>query len=197
MQEIGGNSLTQLKNIIIIFLSAKFVIDGHLPLGEMLATQYIVGQLNGPIDQLMSFIQSGQEAELSMNRLNEVHEMKNEEREGSAVNHQPAMEGVIKIENVSFSYPGANSSEVLSDLSLNIEEGKITAIVGSSGSGKTTLIKLLLMIYKPSSGIFPSEPCLSTRYSTRNGGTSVELYYRTVTSSQIPLVTISLLMKRK
>jgi ATP-binding cassette subfamily B protein len=152
MQEIGGHSLTQLKNIFIIFLSAKFVIDGHLTLGEMLATQYIVGQLNGPIDQLMAFIQSGQEAELSMDRLNEVHEMTNEELETCIPNEQAEISGAIKIDQVSFSYPGANSSNVLSDLSLNIEEGKITAIVGASGSGKTTLIKLLLMIYNPHSG---------------------------------------------
>ncbi len=152
VQEIGANSINQLKNIVIIFLSAKSVINGQLSLGEMLSIQYIMGQLNSPIDQLMSFIQAGQEAELSIDRLNEVHQLQNEEDGLSEQKPENIPSGSIGINNVSFMYPGVYNNEILKDITLNINEGEITAVVGASGSGKTTLIKLMLMIYKPDKG---------------------------------------------
>lgn len=151
VQEIGATSINQLKNIVIIFLSAKAVIDGNLTLGEMLATQYIVGQLNSPIEQLITFIQSAQDAKLSVDRLNEVHLIKEEEQEDIPSNPK-SYKGSLIIKNVSFEYPGTKHIKVLDNISEEIEEGKVTAIVGASGSGKTTLIKLLLMIYDLSEG---------------------------------------------
>ena len=150
-QEIGGSSINQIKNILILFLSATAVTQGELSVGEMLAIQFIVGQLNSPIDQLINFMQSGQDAKLSVDRLNEVMEMDVEEKPHSTIVKKEKL-GNIKIENLSFSYPGNFDKSTLRNINLQINEGEITAIVGSSGSGKTTLLNLLLLVHQASQG---------------------------------------------
>ncbi len=150
-QHSGTLFLTQLKNIIITFLAAKGVIDGDITLGMMLAITYIIGQLNAPIDQFINFIQSTQDAKLSMERLQEIHNEKEEDSEGAKLTLFDRKEN-IHIKNLSFQYKGSDSTLVLKDLNFIIHKGKITAIVGESGSGKTTLIKLLLKFYEPIDG---------------------------------------------
>ncbi len=151
--QTGGASLiNELKNIIISFLAAKLVLDGQITLGTMLSISYISGQLNAPILQLVDFIQSWQDARLSIERINEIHNKKDEETVGEEkitdVNN-----GDIVINNLSFKYDGNSKSPlVLKDLQLVIPARKITAIVGSSGSGKTTLMKLLMKFYEPQTG---------------------------------------------
>lgn len=80
-QQAGAFFINEGKNIFITFLSAKAVIDGQMTLGSMLAVQYIIGQLNSPIEQMIGFIQSWQNAKISMERLNEIHTMEDEEPE--------------------------------------------------------------------------------------------------------------------
>ncbi len=150
-QDAGGLFINQLKDILITFLAAKLVLEGKMTLGMMLAVQYIIGQLNSPLQQLIGFIRSAQDANISLERLAEVHNQTNEEQnEIARTNVIP--QGDIFIENLSFSYTPI-STKVLKDISLTIPRGKVTAIVGTSGSGKTTLIKLLLGFYKPVSGM--------------------------------------------
>ncbi len=147
LQSAGGLFLNQGKDILMSFLVAKLVVDGQLTFGAMLAVQYIIGQLNGPVQQMVGMAQSFQDAKISMERLNEIHQIEDEEPvDRSFLTYLPDNAG-INIRHLSFTYPGAGNAPVLSDLSLNIPEGKVTAIVGSSGSGKTTLLKLLLKIY--------------------------------------------------
>ncbi len=118
----------------------------------MLAVQYIIGQLGGPVEQLIGFIQNAQDAKISMERLNEVHEMENEEDdEKEYMTHLPASK-TIQIRDLSFAYPDSNAGAVLHNINLEIPEGKTTAIVGESGSGKTTLMKLLLKFYQQYEG---------------------------------------------
>lgn len=149
-QDAGARGITQLKDILITVIAAKAVLDGTLTLGAMLAIQYIIGQLNGPLQQLVGFVRSAQDAAISMERLSEIHQYDSEEKkEESKLNMIP--QGDIQIDNVSFSYTTI-SDIVLSDINLTIPRGKTTAIVGASGSGKTTLIKLLLGFYKPTKG---------------------------------------------
>lgn len=149
-QDAGAISINQLKNIIITFIAAKAVLDGELTLGTMLAIQYIIGQLNGPLQQLVGFIRAAQDASISLERLSEIHGSENEENlEENKLNVIP--EGDIVIDNLSFKYTPI-SDEVLTDINLVIPKGKTTAIVGTSGSGKTTLIKLLLGFYQPTKG---------------------------------------------
>ena len=149
-QDAGALSINQLKDIIITFFAAKLVLDGSMTLGMMLAIQYIIGQLNGPLQQLIGFIRSAQDAKISLERLSEIHSIDNEEIfEESKLNEIP--EGDIEIKNLTFQYTPI-SEEVLKDINLSIPRGKTTAIVGTSGSGKTTLIKLLLGFYNVNKG---------------------------------------------
>ncbi|HPQ21808.1 MAG TPA: peptidase domain-containing ABC transporter [Saprospiraceae bacterium] len=149
-QDAGALSINQLKDIIITFIAARSVIEGSLTLGMMLAIQYIIGQLNGPLQQLIGFVRSAQDASISLERLSEIHNNKNEES-GDVSKFNEIPDGDIIIENLSFSYTPI-SDEVLKNVSLTIPRGKTTAIVGTSGSGKTTLIKLLLGFYEPTKG---------------------------------------------
>lgn len=149
-QDGGALFIVQLKDIIITFMSAKSVIEGQITLGMMLAIQYIIGQLNSPLLQFVSFIRSTQDASISLERLSEVHKSPNEENVGDQkVKNVP--DGDIAIEKLSFKYSPI-SPYALEDISFRILRGKTTAIVGSSGSGKTTLIKILLKFYEPTQG---------------------------------------------
>lgn len=152
IQQAGAFFINEGKNIFITFLAAKAVIDGQLTLGSMLAVQYIIGQLNSPIEQMISFVQSWQSAKISMDRLNEIHEMDNEEPDNKNFVYQLPVKKTLQFKNINFTYPGAGNEPVLRDISLSIPEGKTTAIVGTSGSGKTTMLKLLLKFYNPQKG---------------------------------------------
>lgn len=151
-QDTGAGFISQLKDIIISFIAAKAVIDGSLTLGMMLAIQYIIGQLNAPLQQFISFIRTAQDAKISLERLGEVHSMEEEEpgEDGSKLDIMPE-QGNIVIKNLSFKY-NELADFALDDIDLVIPHGKVTAIVGTSGSGKTTLVKLLLGFYRPTRG---------------------------------------------
>jgi len=149
IQNSGSVFLNETKNVIIIFLCATLVIQGELTLGMMLSIQYIVGQLNVPVGNFVTFIQSAQDAKLSIKRLEEVYQLDDEEHERLL---KPTMEADIQVENLSFKYGVESSDDVLKNVSVIIPRGKITAIVGTSGSGKTTLLKLLLSYYKVRAG---------------------------------------------
>lgn len=151
-QEVGGTFIDQTKNIIISFLAASAVIKGDMTLGMMMAMQYIIGQLNAPILQLISFIQETQDASISLERLGEIHERKDEEPdEEQRIREIPDNAG-IEFRNVTFQYDGLHSAKVLDNVSFRIPPNKVTAIVGASGSGKTTMLKMMLGFYHPISG---------------------------------------------
>lgn len=157
-QQTGAFFINETKNIVITFLSAQAVINGQITLGGMLAIQYIIGQLNSPIEQMIGFVQSWQLAKISLDRLNEIHSLKDEESlpnaseegatESVVLNSMLPSNKTIELSGVSFTYPGAGNQAVLKDIHLVIPQGKTTAIVGTSGSGKTTLLKLLLKFYE-------------------------------------------------
>ncbi len=152
MQNIGGNSINQLKNIIITFLAAKSVIDGNLTLGAMLSVQYILGQLNVPVNSLITFIQSAQDTQISLARISDVHLQEDEENKKEYNIKQLPNDKSIFINDLSFRYGSKHSPLVIKNINLEIPEGKVTAIVGASGSGKTTLLKHLLRIVDPTIG---------------------------------------------
>ncbi|MBA5793458.1 peptidase domain-containing ABC transporter [Flavobacterium sp. xlx-214] len=151
-QSIGSNFINELKNILIVFLSAKLVIDGEITLGMMMAISSIVGNLNGPIIQLIEFVRELQDAKISLARLGEIHDKEDEvQNEDETIKDIPKKAN-ITLKNISFRYTGSDQI-VLKDLNLTIPANKITAIVGTSGSGKTTLMKMLLKFYEPIEGI--------------------------------------------
>lgn len=150
-QRSGAMFINESKNLLIIFIAAKAVIDVQMTLGELVAIQYIIGQLNAPINQLVEFIGSLQEAKISLERMNEIHMKEDEENVEEKITLLPES-GDIIMDNVSFQYNGPHSATVLKGINLAIPKGKTTAIVGTSGSGKTTILKLLLNFYKPTQG---------------------------------------------
>lgn len=178
-QEMGATFFTQLKNIFISYLAASLVVNQQISLGVMLSISYIVGQMNSPLTQIISFIKSIQDAQISLDRLNEIHNRKEEESDEDLIGFNDSKYPIrpendsdslylshelftkrlkentgsgIEISNLSFRYGSPKSPLVLKDINLFIPKGKITAIVGASGSGKTTLLKLLLKFYAPSEG---------------------------------------------
>ena len=150
-QEAGSILINELKNIIITVISATSVIEGNITLGMMLSIQYIIGQLNSPIEQMMNFIYNWQDVSISLDRMNEIHTSENEENENRTENKLPT-DSSINIRNMSFKYDEEKSDYILENINLLIPQGKITAIVGASGSGKTTLLKLILGYYTPNKG---------------------------------------------
>ncbi len=158
LQLSGFEFFNQLKNIIVTFLAATYVVQGSMTLGMLLSISYIIGQMNSPVNQLVGFFRSLQDAKLSLERLNEVQnhtpEENKKQKQLSQQNTygQSGIEKGIYLKNLSFQYEGPKSPFVLKDIKLSIPEGKVTAIVGASGSGKTTLMKLLLRFYDPSNG---------------------------------------------
>lgn len=151
-QQAGAFFINEGKNILITFFVAKSVLDGQLTLGAMLAVQYIIGQLNSPVEQLIGFTQQAQDAKISLERLNEIHQIEEEEPEHTTFSKQLPLNKSIQLDNLSFNYTGAGNEPVLKNINLLIPEGKTTAIVGMSGSGKTTLLKLLLKFYESYQG---------------------------------------------
>ena len=151
-QQIGSAFFNQTTSIIITFLAAKFVIDGNITLGMMMSISYITGQLSGPISQLVGFIQTAQDAKLSLERLNEIHNKEDEEQYSEMQESKIPSDKSLILSNVYFSYDGADRDYALKDINVVIPSNKVTAIVGSSGCGKTTLIKLLLGFYAQNKG---------------------------------------------
>lgn len=150
-QQGGALFINEGKNILITFFSAIAVIQGEMTLGTMLAVQYIIGQLNAPLDLLVNFMRTAQDAKISLERLNEIYENEDEGQISEGLLKSVPANKSITITNMNFSYPGSDHP-VLEDINIHIPDGKVTAIVGMSGSGKTTLLKLLLKFYKPDSG---------------------------------------------
>ncbi len=149
-QSSGALLINQFKNLVITYMAARSVIDGDMTLGMMVSMQYMLGQLQGPIDQFIGFTQTVQDAKLSLERLSEIHEHPNEQVEIREPLTPSSFS--IHLHQIGFQYHGPHSKEVLKNISFSIPEKKITAIVGSSGSGKTTLLKLLLKFYVPVKG---------------------------------------------
>lgn len=155
VQQAGSITINEVKNILITVLAATSVIQGNMTLGMMLAVQYIIGQLNSPVEQLIQFIYSWQDVSISLDRMNEIHTETNEEnseRSQSQYTDDTPDSHSIAIENLSFKYDTYSPKDILSNINLSIPNGKVTAIVGASGSGKTTLVKLLLGFYDPLQG---------------------------------------------
>lgn len=151
LQNIGAQFIQSTKNLAITFYCSMAVINGEITFGVMISTQFIIGMLNAPLAQLIGFIISAQYAKISFLRINEIHQLKDEEETIESNRFCFTDNRDIILKNVSFQY-SQYSPYVLKQINLTIPEGKTTAIVGGSGSGKSTLMKLLLRLYQPSFG---------------------------------------------
>lgn len=146
-QEAGCILINEGKNIVITVIAATAVIHGELTLGMMLAIQYIIGQLNAPISQLMDFLYNLQDVRISLERINEIHQTKEDHLDDWRWKSYKNGKKEIDLQGVNFKYDPHSPKWTLQDVSFKIPEGKVTAIVGASGSGKSTIIKLLLKYY--------------------------------------------------
>ena len=144
-QEAGSILINEVKNIVITVIAATAVIGGSLSLGMMLAIQYIIGQLNAPVEQFVQFLYSWQDVKISLERMSEIHDREEEETPERMITGFNGSDRDIEIRNVTFQYEGIHSPKVLERINLKIPRG-------TSGSGKTTLIKLLLGYYNPVEG---------------------------------------------
>ncbi len=151
-QSAGATFIIEVTNVLITITAATSVFKGEITLGMMLAVQFIIGQLNVPVNQIISFFRMSQDARISLDRLVEVHNLEEEESNPEMKIRKLPDKKDIYLNNISFQYEGPRSPYALKDIDLFIEENKITAIVGTSGSGKTTLLKLLLGFYPPVNG---------------------------------------------
>lgn len=155
-QQAGAFFINEGKNIFITYLVAKSVVEGQLTLGAMLAIQYIIGQLNSPVEQLIQFTQQSQDAKISLERLNEIHQLDDEEPApisyGEGLGVRLSDNHSIQLSNLNFTYAGAGNTPVLKNINTTFPSGKVTAIVGMSGSGKTTILKLIQKFYETYNG---------------------------------------------
>ena len=151
-QQAGSKFINESKNLVITFIVIMAVMNNQMTLGMFVAIQYILAQLNEPLNQIVDFVSSMQEAKISLERMDEIHSQANEEKPGEKISILPEAGG-LKFDKVFFQYNGPQSPMVLKDIRIAIPKGKTTAIVGASGSGKTTILKLLLNIYQPTSGM--------------------------------------------
>lgn len=151
-QQIGAVLINEVKNILITVMSATAVLNGDITLGIMLSIQYIIGQMQGPVEQFVYFMQQSQDATLSLERLGEIHGKENEESDSMETVSQVSGTDSISLRGLQFTYGSEKSKRIIKGIDLDIPAGKTTAIVGLSGSGKTTLIKLMLGFYPPTEG---------------------------------------------
>lgn len=151
-QSIGSMAISQAKSILITYISAKAVINGNITLGGMMAIQYIVGMVSNPVQSLLRFLQSYQDAKISLERLNEIYQTEEEQNANQEYQYTLPQDKTIEIKNLTFRYYGAGNDPIFNNLNLVFPAGKTTAIVGTSGSGKTTILKLLLRFYEYEKG---------------------------------------------
>ena len=152
IQQLGSSFFLQATNITVSFYAASSVIAGDMTLGMMMSLTYILGQMSVPVSDFINFVQSYQYAKISLERLNEIHNQNDEEQNTKAILNKLPEKKDIVLDNVYFSYDGANRDYAVEGVSLKIPAGKVTAIVGASGSGKTTIVKLVQGFYKPNMG---------------------------------------------
>jgi ATP-binding cassette subfamily B protein len=151
-QSAGATFINEVTNVLITIVAATAVLQGNMTLGMMLAVQFIIGQLNVPVSQIIGFFRMSQDAKMSLDRLAEVHNLEEEEPDPEVKVRKLPDKKDIYFNGLSYQYEGPRSPFALKDINLLIEENKITAIVGTSGSGKTTLLKMLLRFYHPVAG---------------------------------------------
>lgn len=152
IQSAGSLIFSSTTGVVLSYITAQKVVTGEMTLGMMTSLSFILGQVAAPIGSFIGFAQRYQDAKISLERLADIHSQDDEHKEYEEKKSILPKDKNIILNKVSFSYSGNINNLVLKNISIQIPQNKITAIVGKSGCGKTTLIKLLQGLYKPLSG---------------------------------------------
>lgn len=148
---VGVSVIAKLTEISVILITVLAVMEGRLTVGAMMAIQYVVGSLEYPSQEIITFFRYIQDFKISISRLNGIYTHGEEMTEnGTKVTGIPP--GGIILSHVNFKYDVTADDLTLQDINLHIKEGKTTAIVGTSGSGKSTLLRIILGFYTPING---------------------------------------------
>ncbi len=150
IQNMAG-FVQQAVNIGMIIVGVYLISNGDLTMGGLIASTMLSGKAIGPLVQISLLSSRYNQAKSSMTIIEELMAMPDEQEEDKRYIHRPILQGKIELDKVSFNYPGAEVSAVR-DISLTINPGEKVAIIGRIGSGKTTLERLIMGLYKPTSG---------------------------------------------
>ena len=151
---LGSQSVQLISKVVmalILWSGAHQVIQGDITIGQLIAFNMLAGQVSGPILRLAQLWQDFQQFRISVARLGDI--LNNPAEPGYNPNRPalPALQGKVQFERVTFAYK-TGGVEVLRDLDLEIESGKVAGLVGRSGSGKSTIAKLLQRLHVPTRG---------------------------------------------
>lgn len=150
-QVLGPTLFSRLENVFTTAICAYLVINNKMTIGTMMSIGFITAQLSAPMDKFIYFLRNLQDISLSNERVQEIQNREEENHNRNILVNKTIIDG-IRLDNVTFKYPGSNSVPILNNINAFVPNGKVTAIVGMSGSGKTTLMKLLLGFYSPIQG---------------------------------------------
>ena len=144
--------LGQVSGLIVIWFGAMLVLEGKMTLGQLIAFRILSGYVTSPLLRLASLWQNFQETALSLERLSDIVDHREEiEIAGENLPPIPPLQGAISYEGVNFRF-GTSGPLQLLNVSFEIPAGSFIGIVGSSGSGKSTMLKLLTRLFDPLEG---------------------------------------------
>ena len=141
--------IEQFGIVIIIILTAYFVLIGEMTIGTIMFHILLFNNVSAPIRQLHRIYDEMNDAMIYSESYFEILESDNELESSGTITNRP-LQGNFILKDVSFAYP--NGTTALSNININIQPNKITALAGLSGAGKSTIINLLDKFYTPTSG---------------------------------------------
>ena len=134
--------------VSILCIGGMGVIESTITLGGLIAIVENYQKIMTPFIRVSDFLASYQECSVSLNRINRLLNQKKDDKD--EINYEVEKMSAIAFQDVSFFYD--EGKNVLKNVSVRFEYGKVTALVGESGSGKTTIGNLLLRLWQPQEG---------------------------------------------
>lgn len=151
--QIASNTIQALANTGLLWFGAWLVIQGQLTIGQLVAFNMLFSNIVQPFQRLIMLWNQLQEVVIAIERINDVLAQEPEEDPLNEPRQPlPQLNGHIRFQNVTFRYHPDKESNILENLSFEIQPGQTVALVGRSGSGKTTISKMLLGLYPPTDG---------------------------------------------
>lgn len=141
----------QLVYVATVVIGVYLIEDSQLSMGGLIACSILGGRAMAPLSQVASLMVRYQSARHALEALSKLVALEQERPAATRFLHRPQLDGALRFEKISFSYPSAGTPAIR-DASFEIRAGEHVAILGRIGSGKSTLLKLMLGLYRPSAG---------------------------------------------